>query len=294
MEHISFFKPSDIVVEKIKKNNYKKEYCDFSPIPITSDDETTEIIYDILKFHNMVGTENNYIEFSIVSKIDMKIDYLKNKEKYIFPEETIILFLDDVSTPFYITDVSLDEYKYKLFELKTKIAIIKGTTGFHFKLTKPFMYGELKDESQSKILIIRKWKETPYKSNTKIYSFIRLPSNGKNECRRDCFTVDAETNTYDFEIMDSYNLIIYKDNNKTPPPLTYNNDDQSIVEQISFEDILYKRFVEMNLQTYINRHLLEHDFIMIETKKKTTIIFEDKLKKDIDEILNPKNSIIAV
>ena len=292
MEHISFFKPSDIVVEKIKKNNYKKEFCDFSPIHITSDDETNEIIYDILKFHNIVRTENNYIEFSIVSKIDMKIDYLKNKEKYIFPEETIILFLDDISTPFYITDVSLDEYKYKLFELKTKIAIIKGTTGSHFKLTKPFMYGELKDESQSKILIIRKWKETPYKSNTKIYSFIRLPSIEETNVEDVVLQLTTKQQTYDFEPIYSYNLIIYKHNNKTPPPLPDNNDEQSIAEQISFEDILYKRFIEVNLQTYINRHLLEHDFIMIETKKKTNIIFEDKLKKDIDEILNSKNNII--
>ena len=41
MEHISFFKPSDVVVEKIK-NSCKKEYCDFSPIHIQTDDETNE------------------------------------------------------------------------------------------------------------------------------------------------------------------------------------------------------------------------------------------------------------
>jgi len=289
MEHISFFKPSDVVVEKIKKNSSKKEYCDFSPIPIQSDDETNELIYEILNFHNMVGTENNYIEFSVVSNKDIKIDYLMNKEKYIFPEETVILFLDDVSSPFYITDVSLDEYKYKLFELKTKIGIIKGTTGFHFKLTKPFMYGQLNGDSHSKILIIRKWNKKPYKSNTKIYSFIRLPSIEETNVVLQPFTKQS---TYEFEIMRPYNLIVYKDNKKTPTPLPSNTDEESIAEQISFEDILYKRFIDVNLQTYINTHLLEHDFIIIETKKKTNIIFEDKLKKDIDEIFNPTNSII--
>ena len=71
MEHISFFKPSDVVVEKIK-NSCKKEYCDFSPIHIQTDDETNELIHDILNFHNMVGNTNNYIEFSVVSNKDIK------------------------------------------------------------------------------------------------------------------------------------------------------------------------------------------------------------------------------
>ena len=91
--------------------------------------------------------------------------------------------------------------------------------------------------------------------------------------------------TYDFEPIYSYNLIIYKHNNKTPPPLPDNNDEQSIAEQISFEDILYKRFIEVNLQTYINRHLLEHDFIMIETKS----LFEFTIIKLTELLIRSKS-----
>ena len=127
------------------------------------------------------------------------------------------------------------------------------------------MYGQLNGDSHSKILIIRKWNEKPYKSNTKIYSFIRLPSIEETNVVLQPITTQS---TSEFEIMHPHNLMVYKDNNHTPTPLSRNTDEESIAEQISFDDILYKRFIDVNLQTYINTHLLEHDFIIIETKNR--------------------------
>jgi hypothetical protein len=298
MEHITFFhventQTNGSVSELIDKC-YTKEYCNFSPIPISLDNEMYDLINGLLNFYNIVKTENNYIEYSIVSGINMKIDYLKNKEKMFFSEETIVMCLDNSSNPFYITDISLEEYKYKYFDIKNKLAVIKATRGCHFKLTKPYMYGQLKSETHSKLLIIRKWKENPYQiiNNSKIYSFIRLPSHVVPTAEENIVAED-NTQIYDFESVDSYNLTIYIRNNTETENKDLAEPDSIITEKISFDDLLYKNILPDNIQTYINTHLLEHAFIMIEMKKKRdNIILEDKLKKDMEEIVNPKNNII--
>lgn len=106
----------------LPKNNTSHYLLDFKNSQYFSNIE--KYICDIVRL-KIQNIENCYIEFWVGTKDKINIHYFRDdKFNYSYPQHSFVYFFSDNNNPYVITDVDMDNYKYKDFKKENELIIL--------------------------------------------------------------------------------------------------------------------------------------------------------------------------
>jgi hypothetical protein len=289
IDHLVFNKISDYVVNTDNINlgllNFKKE--SFNIIE--------KFVYDVVSYHfnnlNLNLNDDYYIEFWIKNKTtyinDLHIDCdenLRKENKFNYPILSCVTYFEDSNYPFVLTDIDLENYKYKNFNDSKKLHLIFPRKLQHVSFNPIYYHGAINilDDEINKnrpLLAINIWSS---KLNTN-YSNIDMAN---DYCKDDpilSLVKNNNINNYHLED-DLLNFNFYE-------TLLYNTDNI----KNSFPDVLInyiKEKLDYNVHSFtFNNPIKSEIFNLI--KYKTSIENIEVSKKNIYEIQNlDKDSLV--
>jgi len=253
-------------------------------------DDLEKYVYDVALFHfnnlNIKLNETHYVEFWVKEKFDndkqFHVDcdeFIKNnKNKFEYPLLSIVSYLSDSLKPLVITDITIEEKKFKKFSEKNKIKMIFPKENTQITFNPIYLHGVINfmnDDNHSRYIIaINLWNKKPenvnyYESNEK--------NNSKNENLikiynkdNDLEIININNNIFNF---DFYEKLLYNSNN-----FTLNNELVNLISDKLKEN---KYIFEINC-------LSNND---IEKEETNNII---NLKNNRENIINEINEIIKL
>jgi len=256
-----------------------------------------KFIYDTACFHfkrlNIEINENYYVEFWCKNKFETQSLHLdcdenekKHKNNYIYPLLSCVTYFNDNESPTVITNVNLENYKYKEFEKQTEIFFSFPRSNKQITFNGNYYHGscnlnEIQQEKKRYIIAINLWDKKP--TNVEYYDPDKTRVNDKG-------LFDNQEQLI--------NIVHTNDKIKTI------NACKKIINYTFFEEILYN--------TKINSYYKFNDLVQTENKiddniSSFNIILDTTIEKkemelklknkygnimdDINEINNEKNNI---
>lgn len=254
-----------------------------------------KLVYDIVNFHvNRLNIQDDYyIEYWIKNKNkyinQLHIDCdeeLRKQNIFEYPILSCVTYLNDSEYPFILTDINLDDYKYKNFNNSKKINIVFPKTYSHVAFNPINYHGAIdifsnqtnqanqanNDNNNRGLLAINIWKKKPTK-------LVCIEHNLDNKYNKDDYSIISFEENLN---IDNYNLSEKVLNFNFYETLLYNtNNIQNVIPQFIKDYLINKLNESINtIILYNPEKIKELDLI----EEKTSIKSIENAKKQIYEI----------
>ena len=246
-----------------------------------------KIVYDTALFHftrlNIDITNNHYVEFWCKNKFDTNVLHVdcdeyekKTSLNYIYPLLSCVTYFNENPCPTIITNIDLDDYKYKEFEKQTDLFLSMPKTNKQITFDGHYFHGSTlftKDDAHKSryIIAINLWDKKPI--NVDYYSAeeTNFDNFGKSEAQ---FTLELQENN-----------------------TSVINVSKNILNYNFYEDILYNKnelacsmFHKLISEISLEQNSSSYRFILDNTLEKKEL--ELKLKNAYGDIINDINQIM--
>ena len=162
---------TDTIINEIDNNNFlPTKLLNLNKIKYSLFEK---FIYDTACFHfkrlNIEMNENYYVEFWCKNKFETQDLHLdcdesekKQKYNYIYPLLSCVTYFNDNESPTVITNINLDNYKYKEFENQTEIFFSFPKSNKQITFNGKYYHGacnlnEIQEEKKRYIIAINLW-----------------------------------------------------------------------------------------------------------------------------------------